>query len=216
MCESSFAPVSSIKSRSWSETSWETLLPTYKLTCFSKISCARHTWACILMCICRERMLVLMHAAQVYASGTFMAMEDVFLALSFIPALQQRWCIKNVQWGSLFVQTITPSSKPHRAPVVLGMKDEPTPLWDLQRFRQNWNNCTKQQWIWTTDGRVCKCLRNEPVCSICLHFKGIVCPKVIILSFTHLHFDPVWILLIMISMRFLAGSQHVTLMYGFF
>lgn len=137
-------------------------------------------------------------------------MEDVFLTLSFIPALQQSWCIKNVQWGSLFVQTITPSSKPHRAPVVLGMKDEPTPLWDLQRFRQNWNNCTKQQWIWTTDGRVCKCLRNEPVCSICLHFKGIVRPKVIILSFTHFHFDPVWIF---VNNDFNA-VPHSKLLYG--
>ncbi len=53
MCtESPSAPVSRVKSRSWSETSWETLLPTYELTCISKISCARHTWACILMCIC--------------------------------------------------------------------------------------------------------------------------------------------------------------------
>lgn len=140
-------------------------------------------WACILMSSINACCSGFMRA--------FMTMEDVFLTLSFVPALEHRRCIKNVQRGRLFVQTITPSPKPHRAPVVLGTKDASTPLWDLQCFMQNLNNCMKQQWIWATDGRVCKCLCNEHVCSICLDFKVIVCPKIIILSaFAHLHVAP--------------------------
>lgn len=95
--------------------------------------------------------------------------------------------------GCLFKQSHH-RPKPHRAPVALGMKDASTPFWDLQCFRQNWNNCMKQQWIWITDGCVCKCLCNKNTCSICLHIKGIDQSKVIILaSFTHLHVAPEWI-----------------------
>lgn len=140
------------------------------------------------MCI-----LVSRHAAQVLGIRCFYGNGGCFSRSFFHTCTATEEMHYKCAVGQSVCSNNHTSPKPHRAPIVLGMKDEPTPLWDLQCFRLNWNNCTKQQWIWTTDGRVCKCLSSEHVCRICLHFKGIVRTKVIILSFTLLHLDPVWI-----------------------